>query len=76
MYDLGAQHCGGQGGKEEGGTRVNEMTPHAQGSSLVQKKLVLVRHVLTVSGSSKQSDGRQDAIPVVTMKISLVVKNA
>lgn len=65
MYDLDAQCCGGQGEEEEKG----DTTPHAHGSSLVQQKLVLVRYILEVPGSSKWSD----AIPIVTMKISLVV---
>lgn len=52
---------------------MNELAPHAQGSSLVQGKHVLVRYVLTVVGIPEESDGRQDSIPAVTMKITLAV---
>lgn len=75
MYDLQAQCWGGQGGKEEKeDSTVNELAPHAQGSSLVQGKHVLVRFVLTAVGIPEGSDGRQDSIPAVTMKITLAVE--
>lgn len=75
MHDLRARCWGGQGGKEEKeDSTVNELAPHPQGSSLVQGKHVLVRFVLTAVGIPEGSDGRQDSIPAVTMKITLAVE--
>lgn len=48
--------------------------PHAQCSSPIQEKLVLVKYTLTVPGSSEQPDDRQDAISIATRKTSSVVK--